>query len=71
MEGEAEMRTALVRKSRWTWVKGLETGEGLDEASAPDFGVLGGRFWEPWDAAVMEDFWVVDRRLIERANRGC
>jgi hypothetical protein len=34
-------RTALVRKSRWACVKGLQVGAGFDEASLTHFGVLG------------------------------
>lgn len=53
--------TALVRKSRCAWVKGLDTGAGLAAAAEPDFGIRAGS-----EGASKEALWVVD---IDRRDR--
>ena len=60
-----------MRKSRWACVRGLETREGLEVASALDFGVLGNWLCRSLDTAAAEDFWLEDRHRTVEANRGC
>ena len=63
-------RTALVRKSRCAWVKGLCRGAGLEAAFGPDLGVREGRSGggnsASFELAVAGRLEVADRRRVWR-----
>jgi hypothetical protein len=60
-------QTALVRKSRCAWVKGLLRGAGLEAAFGPDLGVREGRSGGG-DSALFE-LAVVDRLEVVKRHR--
>jgi hypothetical protein len=63
--------TALERKSRWAWVRGLERGAGFEAASAPDLGVREDLDWgTSWELERVQRRGAVERCRIERLARG-